>query len=418
MTKSEKKSTLALYILCTFANMSYITIVSLAYILNSYSNESPATVTLLLTIPSLVGLAVSFIIGPVSMKISVKKLLIISYSILIAAAAIYFVVGSGSLPMLLLAAVLCGIGQGSYGTLHNTLVAERVVPERRANVMAVVNALVYGGAIFYNIVGGKIAAIGGGANWNRAYLLAFILIPTTILFAILCPSKPDKESVDEAPTDSPAASVTENIPVSGPKLSPFVIGICVLFGVNMVFEYCTGLNMSNYFVNLLQLGDASLAGVVMSAGTAGVFVSGILYKYYSRPLKDWVAVVGLIGYGVGSILIALIPNVALFIACQFLMGFSAGALTPYIAASVSINTQPKYIPIAMSLFAGLMNGFMFLAQYIIDALAKIGVDPSNTVAYAGNKFFVCGIGLFACAVVAIFMYPLRNKKLAAQKQAQ
>ena len=48
----------------------------------------------------------------------------------------------------------------------------------------------------------------------------------------------------------------------------------------MVFQYATGLNMSNYFVNLLQLGDASLAGVVMSAGTLGVFVSGLLYRYY------------------------------------------------------------------------------------------------------------------------------------------
>lgn len=415
MTKSEKKSTLALYILCTFANMSYITIVSLAYILNSYPQENPATVTLLLTIPSLVGLIVSFVIGPVSMKISVKKLLVISYSILIAAAMIYFVVGSGSLPMLLFAAVLCGIAQGSYGTLHNTLIAERVIPERRANVMAVVNALVYGGAIFYNIVGGKIAAIGGGANWNRAYLLGFILIPTTILFAILCPSKSDaKAAADKASADA-AAPAVEDAPVTGPKISPFVLGICFLFGVNMAFEYCTGLNMSNYFVNLLRLGDASLAGIVMSAGTAGVFVSGILYKYYSRPLKDWVAIVGLVGYGIGSILISLIPNVALFTLCQFLMGFSTGALTPYIAASVSINTHPKYIPIAMSLFAGFTNGFMFLAQYIIDALAKIGADPGNTVAYVGNKFFVCGIGLFACAVIAVFMYPLRNKKLASQK---
>ncbi len=411
--RKSKMTVAAIYIACTFVSTSYITIVSMAYILNSYPNVPSSTVTLLLTLPSLVGLVVSFLIGPISMKANKKVLLIVSYSFMILSVAVYAFVGSKSITLLMAAAVLCGLCQGSCGTLQNSLIAERVEAEKRANVMAVVNALTYGGTIFYNIVGGKLAAANGGENWNHAYFLGFILIPTTILFAILFPNKKE-----DAPQEAPAAAAgapTAEAPAGSleqkqSKLPAYSVGLCLLYAISMVFQYATGLNMSNYFVNLLQLGDASLAGVVMSAGTLGVFVSGLLYRYYSKPLKNYVPVVGMLGYAIGSLLIAYIPNVTVFIVAQFLMGASTGCFTPYFVATISIRTPPKYVPIAMSLFMGFMNGFMFLAQYILDALGKIGVDPNDMVAYVGNKFAVAGYGLIACTVACIILFPMYDKK--------
>lgn len=408
-TGTSKRAITAIYIACTFVSTSYITIVSMAYILNSYSNVPVSTVTLLLTLPALVGLVVSFLIGPISMKANKKVLLIISYCFMILSVAFYAFVGAGSIGMLMIAAVLCGLCQGSSGTLQNSLIAEHVEPEKRANVMAVVNALTYGGTIFYNIVGGKLAAANGGANWNHAYFLGFILIPTTILFAILFPNKKD----DIPPSEAAAASSKapdDAVAQKTAKLPAYSVILCLLYAVSMVFQYATGLNMSNYFVNLLQLGDASLAGIVMSAGTLGVFVSGLLYKYYSKPLKNYVPVVGMLGYAIGSLLIAYVPNVAVFIVAQLLMGASTGCMTPYFVATISIRTPPKYVPIAMSLFMGFMNGFMFLAQYILDLLGKIGVDADNAVAYVGNKFAVSGYGLLLCTLACIILFPMYDKR--------
>lgn len=410
-TSMTKRATMAIYIGCTFLSTSYITIVSMAYILNSYSNVPASTVTLLLTLPSLIGLAVSFLIGPIAMKANKKVLLIISYCCMIVSVGFYAVVGAKSIGLLLVAAVFCGLSQGSSGTLQNSIIAEYIPPENRANVMAVVNALAYGGTIFYNIVGGKLAAANGGANWNHAYFLGFILIPTTILFAVLLPKKADGEpdtaaSADDSAAEAPVGALGQ----PQAKLPAYPVILCFLYGISMAFQYCTGLNMSNYYVNLLRLGDASMAGLVMSGGTLGVFVSGLLYKYYSKPLKNWVPVVGMLGYAVGSLLIAYIPNTGVFLASQFLMGASTGCMTPYFVATISIRTPPKWVPVAMSLFMGLMNGFMFIAQYILDFLGKIGVDAGDPVAYVGNKFAVSGYGLLACTVLCVVLFPLYDKK--------
>lgn len=405
-TKTSRSTIAAIYIACTFVSTSYITITSLAYILNSYPNVPGSTVTLLLTLPSLIGLVVSFLIGPVSMKVNKKVLLVISYCFMIASVALYALVGSKSINLLLLAAVCGGLCQGSAGTLQNSLIAERVEAEKRANVMAMVNALTYGGTIFYNVVGGRIAAANGGANWNHAYYLGFILIPTTIIFAILLPAQKREVS---AVVDS-AQAPEEMLKQKQVKFPAYPVILCLLYGISMAFQYCTGLNMSNYYVNLLQLGDTSMAGIVMSAGTLGVFISGLLYKYYSKPLKNYVPVVGMLGYAIGSLLIAYIPNTAVFIAAQFLMGASTGCMTPYFVAMISIRTPPKYVPINMSLFTGFMNGFMFIAQYILDALGKIGVDPANATAYVGNKFAMSGYGLLICTVVCVILFPIYDKK--------
>lgn len=325
---------------------------------------------------------------------------------------IYALVGDTNFNLLLVAAVFCGLSQGSTGTLQNAIIAERIRPENRANVMAMVNALTYGGTIFYNIVGGKIAAANGGANWNHAYFLGFILIPTTILFAILLPKKHDEAAQESQPAggEAQAQAPAESLGQSGTGMV-YPVVLCLLYGVSMAFQYCTGLNMSNYFVNLLQLGDAALAGIVMSAGTLGVFVSGLLYKFYSKPLKNWVPVVGMFGYAVGSLLIAFIPNTAVFIVAQFIMGASTGCMTPYFVATISIRTPPKWVPVAMSLFMGFMNGFMFIAQYILDFLGKIGVDPANQVAYVGNKFAMAGYGLLICTIACVFLFPVYDKNI-------
>ena len=411
LANAQKRTTAAIYIACTFLSTSYITITSMAYILNSYSDIPASTVNLLLTLPSLIGLVVSFVTGPIAMKVDKKTLTIISYAFMVVCVVIYALVGDTNFNLLLVAAVFCGLSQGSTGTLQNAIIAERIRPENRANVMAMVNALTYGGTIFYNIVGGKIAAANGGANWNHAYFLGFILIPTTILFAILLPKKHDEAAQESQPAggEAQAQGPAESLGQSGTGMV-YPVVLCLLYGVSMAFQYCTGLNMSNYFVNLLQLGDAALAGIVMSAGTLGVFVSGLLYKFYSKPLKNWVPVVGMFGYAVGSLLIAFIPNTAVFIVAQFIMGASTGCMTPYFVATISIRTPPKWVPVAMSLFMGFMNGFMFIAQYILDFLGKIGVDPANQVAYVGNKFAMAGYGLLICTIACVFLFPVYDKK--------
>ena len=74
---------------------------------------------------------------------------------MILSVAVYAFVGSKNITLLMVAAVLCGLCKGSCGTLQNSLIAERVEAKSVPTSWLFVNALTYGGTIFYNIVGGS-----------------------------------------------------------------------------------------------------------------------------------------------------------------------------------------------------------------------------------------------------------------------
>lgn len=408
MTKS-KKITLAVYMLAFVTFVGFITTTVFGYILGSYPQVSPTTVALLLTVPSLVGLAVSFLIGPLSLKFGKKNLLIVTYLCMLIGALLFVFTGSKSIIMLIVGAALIGICQGSYSTLQNSLIADYVPEAERATIMTMTTVFINAGSIVYNLLGGKIGAINGGASWQNAYLLALMIVPAVIIFAVLCPKDTPVASASTGDVDA----IAKENDKTAKKINPYVFVICLHTGLCIAFIYSFSLNFSDYYINTLKLGTSAQTGIILSASTIGGMISGVLYKYYSKPLKAWVAPIGICLYGIFCLCCGLTHSMVGFIVCSAGMGACNTIVVPYASAAITMETQPKYIPVALSLFSGLVNGLIFLAPYMINGIAKIGVDVANTPAYMANKFIASGICLIVLSVIAVFIYPLRKKKAAA-----
>jgi MFS family permease len=198
---TQKKALVAIYIMSFVVMLHGMTNTTIAYIIDSYSELPPVSVQQLVSLPSIFGLIVSFILGPIAMKINKKYLTLFTGMCVIIYFAIFAFVGSnGPFFLLLLATVPAGIAMGAAMTLISSMIGEFVGAEKRANCVAISMALMNGGNALMAILGGAIAARGGGDNWSHAYYLGVFVIPALILFNILMPKNPS-----DATTASPAS---------------------------------------------------------------------------------------------------------------------------------------------------------------------------------------------------------------------
>ena len=204
MSTTQKKAIASVYILTPFVMMINLTSALIAYIIVSYPGVSSSTVTSLLTVPSLIGLGVSLITGPLALKINKKYLMLFVGACGLAYFAIFALVGSnGPFSMLMFAACLAGVCRGAAMTLSTSIISEYAPAEKRATLMAVNPAMINGVYAIANVACGAIAALNGGADWNNAYFVGFIILPALIAFAILMP----KQSA------APAAIPSSTIPI-------------------------------------------------------------------------------------------------------------------------------------------------------------------------------------------------------------
>lgn len=146
--------------------MYFITQVTKAYIAADYPEISDTMIANLLTIPNLVGLVFSFLIGPVALKYSKRKLTAVSLACVIVYCAVFYLTGLLHLPfwMLIVGCFFAGCSQGTYAPLLNSIIADHFPEEQRGNRIANYNVAINVGALIILQVSGFIASGNNGAN--------------------------------------------------------------------------------------------------------------------------------------------------------------------------------------------------------------------------------------------------------------
>jgi MFS family permease len=231
----------------------------LAYIFQAYGETvSPDTIMLVMTLPSLVGVAGTFAAGPLAMKFNKKTLILGCAGLLFVYFAILGMVGPhGPFWLLLFAAVLAGICQGGSVTLTSLIIGEYSAPEKRAARMARSGAILNGGAALINIIGGMIAAGNGGANWPYAYYLGIIILPAMVLFFILMPNRaPEAAAPAEHEAGGASAQADDRFFIP-PRV--LLMDLAVLAAAIAYAAFI--LNVSTHIIGVYQLGDSSHAGL-------------------------------------------------------------------------------------------------------------------------------------------------------------
>ncbi|MDR0388532.1 MAG: MFS transporter, partial [Spirochaetaceae bacterium] len=186
---TQKRALIAIYIISFVLLLHQLTTTTIAYIIASFPHLPPASVQQLVSLPSIFGLIVSLILGPLTLKINKKYLTIFTAFMLLIYFIVFSFVGSKSITPLLVATAFAGVAQGGAITLISSMISEFVGAERSAGYVSAGLALLNGGVALMAVAGGAIAAGNDGAAWPRAYYLGAILIPAIIAFGILMPKK-------------------------------------------------------------------------------------------------------------------------------------------------------------------------------------------------------------------------------------
>jgi len=371
---TNKRAFISICIVCSSIYLAGMIGPSLAYIVSSYPNVPVSSVMSLLTIPGIVAMFVSFGIGPLSLKINKKYLMLISLSSALVYYAVFVLVGDrGPFAFLLAGACILGIIRGSGSTLVNAMIGDFVEPEKRASKIALTSAILHGGAGITALLGGMIAAGNDGSNWPFSFLLGFISIPVMIVFAIMMPKKPDKPDLNEREVRCEKDINKDSTEKEEGHIKKGIFGIplkvFVVIMMHFIFMICLAayfLNSSIYIIIEHELGTSADAGLVGTSFTVTAVIIGLTYGVWDKYIRKWIvplsytfAIFGFISMLIFTKTIAGIWSAA------FLLSLGMNLAGPYIISWVMSMTPTRLAPVSISVYMGCMNLGMFLAPYIL-----------------------------------------------------
>ena len=359
----------------------------LADIQRYFVGVDPSLISMVLTIPSLMGLVFAFASGPLSLHLPKKSLVIFGLVCGLTGGMVALLFGSLSIYVLLGCSLLLGVAQGMYSTMSMALIADYFVAEESGALMGLQSAFVNGGSMVLLFSSGMLA----GVSWQLSYLVYLVFIPVIVIV------------MKNLPNDHPQTADQERPAEKSAKLNArvyFTALIMFLFGV-FLFVFQTNVAM---YVAAKGFGDASTSGLINTSMSAAGMLTGVLFGRMQRVLRQLIIPVSLVVGSLGMLSIFVIGNLpALFIGAMC-CGFCLATINP---AGTFVAANAVHASISS------------LAIAVVTASCSVGifVSPllSNAVANAagGNlavKFLLATLGLFGTAVLAVIGNAILDKK--------
>lgn len=389
MTGINKKSMIGIFAFCLTAMLSNITMGILAYIMQGYPDVNPTTVSQILTTPALVGTAYAFCVGLLHKKIPAKYLMILAQVCVFAYGMIFlFLGGVAPIGVLIAAAGLLGIGQGSNNTLLAIVLAEACPDEsKRGGVLGICMSVMNIGGVIMTNVGAALAV----NRWQNAYMAFFVVAISIVIQFLFLP-----KGVFQA---TPAAAVVEQKKEKA-SLPLKVWLICINYFLFFLALYVYGTNVSEYIVTTHQLGGAAEAGLASSMVTVGGIFAGALFGTYSKWTKKATVPAMMALATLGLCLCCFIPNIILTYVAGILAGFAMSGANPYIMGYMAKITTPDQYSNALSIFSGFMNGGMCVAITVLAFITKLVCGDG---AHVPTKFIV---GMVLCVISLVTAIPI------------
>lgn len=383
----KRKIKIAILSMSSLLMISMTASAVLADIQRYFVGVDPSLISMVLTIPSLMGLVFAFASGPLSLRLPKKSLVIFGLVCGLTGGMVALLFGSLSIYVLLGCSLLLGVAQGMNSTMSMALIADYFVAEESGALMGLQSAFVNGGSMVLLFSSGMLA----GVSWQLSYLVYLVFIPVIVIV------------MKNLPNDHPQTADQERPAEKSAKLNArvyFTALIMFLFGV-FLFVFQTNVAM---YVAAKGFGDASTSGLINTSMSAAGMLTGVLFGRMQRVLRQLIIPVSLVVGSLGMLSIFVIGNLpALFIGAMC-CGFCLATINP---AGTFVAANAVHASISS------------LAIAVVTASCSVGifVSPllSNAVANAagGNlavKFLLATLGLFGTAVLAVIGNAILDKK--------
>jgi len=398
---TQRKAIIAVFVISFVLMLQGVTGSVIAYIGHSYPSSPVAQI---MSLPALFGLAASFAVGPLATKINKKWLMLFCALMCVGYFAIFTLIGSkGPFNLLLLGAGLVGLAQGMSMTLMGAMLGEFVSPEKSGTYIGFASAILNGGGVVMNLIGGPIASGNGGENWPRVYLLGLaFLIPAILIFFVLMPLKPDEApQMAGGPAAGPAPTEKAKLPVR--------IYLIFLLAVVFSIALCAFLfNLSYAVIDWFQLGSSVQASQINTTFTFVGLIAGMTYGFWYKLFKNRL-ILAAFSLATGGLLIFAFVHTLLgcFLAAA-LIGLGFNMMNPWIMSFIMQICPPSVSAIGLSLLMAGANLGMFLAPFVLN----VGVFGSNEGLLMAGAFIAV-----ACTVAASFVYSIKGTPLDVKESA-
>lgn len=334
-----------------------------------YREYGTGMVQLLQTMPYLMLIVGSLLIGWLTTKISKKKITVIGLLIVgICGVAPFF---TNSFLVLVLMRLFIGFGFGITGPMSTAIITEFIPPQERASYMGLHVVGMGIGTMIGNLLGGMLAGV-GYRYFYLVYLIAFLGAAGIKVMLIETP---------------PAAVET----ASEMKLNKMVFVISFASFAHTLFINAYNTNIGIYILQNIT-DNPSVTGVVTAVNAAFALMVGMFFGKISGVLKEYTLAFSVFAAAVGYGVILLVPGMVGVYAASALCGVSLSCFMAIASYLISISVEKEAVAKASGVFSIIGGIGGLIAPIVLGNTAKYvlgGNTPVNqfTAAFAGMVIF-------------------------------
>ncbi len=355
----------------------------LAVINSKYQGYGTSAIQLLQTIPYLLLMVGSLMVGWLTTKFSKKKIALTG--LLIIGICGVLPLFSESFIVLVISRVLIGFGFGITSPMNTAIAAEMIPEEGRAAYMGLHVVGMGIGTMAGSMLGGVLA----GINYRYYYLIYFIPFIAMVGVQLLL-------------TETPAVKSQKS---SDMKLNRMVYVISLASFVHTLFINAYSTNIGIYIADTIS-DNASLAGMVTSVNAAFALLTGMFFAKISAKLKSFTLPFSILIAAVGYGLVLTVHGMAGVLIVSALCGISLSCFMAIGSYLLSISVEPEAVAKASGVFA-VIGGIGGLIAPIFMGKAASTVLGANT---ATNQFIIAFFGMLIFGIVACVVFMRKKDK--------
>lgn len=330
--------------------------------MDAWPQLSATTVRLVTSLPSLVSLPVTLLIGSIVGKKISYRFSAIFGTVLIIFAGIAPFFFSSSWMLVLFFRALVGVGVG-FIAMRNSLILKSVPEEQQARIIGYGSSLMNAGAMAAAPIVGLLAGLG----WNFPFLINILaVIPLEIMiFYLKEPERTDGSVSSATLHKSPKEPGMSIKKPAKPKLDWRVIYYILMQFIATAALYPLLSGMSSYMASN-EIGSAFLAGIITSAySLAGVLVS-LFFHPLVKKLKSRILGVMCIVFAAGMALIVYLPTLPTILMGVVLAGLTFNTMMSVFQLYNGKAACSTLAPVTSTLLIASLSLGNFMSVYFIN----------------------------------------------------
>lgn len=380
-------------ILAIFCTMSEFTILtpSIAAFAAHFQNTDMTTIMLANSITGIVSVPVSIASGAILHKIGFRPAAIVGIVVMTLSGAFPFLMPDMTdYTFVIGSRIGVGIGLGIMFPVGAASIIAFFDGEMRTRLLGLGMMCQFIFSILYTIVAGNLTEIA----WNYSFLTYLIAFVPLVVIVLFMPEAKGIVAADRATQAAKKGAVKEKVPRG--IWGYAVYGLMVWIALVTVQLLCSTVLAER------ALGDAAIAGLIISCCGVGIIVSSIVLPYMVRLFKKYIFAFCAALVAIGMVPCFFADSAIMYGAGVFLIGIGGSSFFNASQNAAGNITPVSRVPFVSGVMTSMMNLGPFFAPYMYAASAAAVPALGQSTA-----FITCGIICAVCAVLGMIL-PLKG----------